>query len=90
MIRQMVGGAFVARIAAFVWISMIFGLTGPAAQAADVFSVTGVSIDATADDATAARDAAVRSGQKRALEVLWWRHRALAACREPRGLLRGA
>jgi len=66
----MVGGAFVARIAAFVWISMIFGLTGPAAQAADVFSVTGVSIDATADDATAARDAAVRSGQKRALEVL--------------------
>ncbi len=44
--------------------------TAGSAGAGDVFTVRGISIDATAASATAARDAAVQTGQKRALEQL--------------------
>jgi hypothetical protein len=70
MIRQTIGSAFFARTAAILWISVLFSVASGAARAADIFTVTGISIDATADNATAARDAAVRSGEKRALETL--------------------
>lgn len=69
MIRQTKGG-FCARMAAIPGlIFLLAGLVSPA-LAADVFTITGVPIDATAENATAARDAAVRDGQRRALERL--------------------
>ncbi|MBV1933865.1 MAG: DUF2066 domain-containing protein [Parvibaculaceae bacterium] len=43
---------------------------GTSAQAGDIFRVTGVPIDATAQSAAAARTQAVASGQKKALDVL--------------------
>lgn len=43
---------------------------GGNAQAGDIFRVTGVSIDATAQSAATARTQAVATGQKKALDVL--------------------
>lgn len=43
---------------------------GTTAQAGNIFRVTGVSIDATAQSAAAARTQAVAAGQKKALNVL--------------------
>lgn len=70
MRRQSFGSALFAKPTKILWISVLFCFAAATAQAADVFSVTGVSIDATADNATSARDSAVQSGEKRALEAL--------------------
>lgn len=59
-----------SRTAAILFSLLLISLPFAGARAGDVFTVTGVAIDATAESATAARDAAVASGQKRALETL--------------------
>jgi len=70
MERQMSGGGFFARTRAILWVFALFiGVSAPA-FAGDIFTVTGVSVDATAESATAARDIAVREGERRALEIL--------------------
>ncbi len=68
--------AHVRKIAQGLHLGMLMGLalmfapvSGPA-HAADVFTVTGIPVDATAETATLARNAAIADGQRRALEVL--------------------
>ncbi|HJN04293.1 MAG TPA: hypothetical protein QF665_04170, partial [Alphaproteobacteria bacterium] len=44
-----------------------------AAEAEDLFTVSGIAVDATARSAALARDVALAEGQRRALEQLWRR-----------------
>ncbi len=59
-----------AHLGALLAITLLFGAVGTKTMAADVFTVTGIPVDATAETATEARNAAVADGQRRALEVL--------------------
>lgn len=54
---------------ALIGVCALFGM-GATVHAGDIFRVTGVPIDATAQNAAAARTQAVASGQKKALKVL--------------------
>lgn len=65
--RSICGGA---QVWAVLGLALLFFATGNAARAADVFTITGISIDATAETATLARNAAVAEGERRALEIL--------------------
>ncbi|MEQ9517949.1 MAG: DUF2066 domain-containing protein [Parvibaculum sp.] len=59
-----------SRVAAILLGLAMVGIPAGGAMAGDVFTVRSVSIDATAENATAARDAAVQAGQLRALDQL--------------------
>lgn len=59
-----------ARLGALMALTLLLGATSTPSLAADVFTVTGISVDATAETATQARNAAIADGQRRALEVL--------------------
>jgi len=65
---KVIGGR--AQVGAVLGLALLIFATGTPARAADVFTVTGVSIDATAETATLARNAAVGEGQRQALEIL--------------------
>ncbi len=65
---RMIGSVF--HLGGLVGLIMLFGMVSKPAAAADVFTVTGISIDATAETATLARNAAVADGQRRALALL--------------------
>ncbi|AWZ00257.1 MAG: DUF2066 domain-containing protein [Rhodobiaceae bacterium] len=70
MRRQIRKISNLANLSALAGLILLIGTMGTPAAAADVFTVTGISIDATAETATQARNAAVADGQRRALEVL--------------------
>ncbi len=56
--------------AAFLILVLPFLATAAAAGQDDLFAVTGVGVDATAEDAAAAREVALAEGQTRALAIL--------------------
>lgn len=70
MKRQGRGGGFFARTQMILGVlALVIGISAPV-SAADVFTVTGVAVDATAESASAARGIAVLEGERRALAIL--------------------
>lgn len=62
--------SFSALFAALTGLLLAFGAPASAATLADVYTVTGVPIDATAANAQQARDQAILQGQRRAARLL--------------------
>lgn len=51
--------------------AMLLLVAGTSVASADVFTIRGISVDATGEDVIAAKEAAIRQGQSQALERLW-------------------
>jgi len=66
--RRAIGGAVTLILSAFLF--LVAPLSGAAAQGVDPFTVEDVPIDATADDAQAARRKALAEGQEKAFALL--------------------